>query len=392
MITSTLGFYAFLITLMSVIFSLSKKFSDKLIFKILPGMVWLMLIVALSATFNIFDIKAEGVITGQNLFYSTFLPMMLIMFMLTCDIRDIIKLGPKMILSFLSATVAILSGFTIAFLVMKNFLPENAWSSIAASTGAYIGETINMAAVASAFGVEGINYVYAVVMGTFGFTITLSISMWLIPRTKKWNEKMKASTDGIDEIARKIDFAKKDIDNTPPVMLDYCKLFAVGMIGTLFINWLIPLIPPVSFLTAGGWRVILSSVLGILLGLTPAHRLKGAQEVANVFLYLSLCISMSYSDLGQCVDAPAYMGLIIIMLIVMYIVWILLCKIFKFDLFTAEVGLMANIGGTGSAPAIAATHNPNWISFGILLGFFGDLIGTGVAIAFGNFLHYLSLL
>ena len=249
-----------------------------------------------------------------------------------------------------------------------------------------------MAAVASAFGVEGINYVYAVVMGTFGFTITLSISMWLIPRTKKWNEKMKASTDGIDEIARKIDFAKKDIDNTPPVMLDYCKLFAVGMIGTLFINWLIPLIPPVSFLTAGGWRVILSSVLGILLGLTPAHRLKGAQEVANVFLYLSLCISMSYSDLGQCVDAPAYMGLIIIMLIVMYIVWILLCKIFKFDLFTAEVGLMANIGGTGSAPAIAATHNPNWISFGILLGFFGDLIGTGVAIAFGNFLHYLSLL
>ena len=273
---------------------------------------------------------------------------------------------------------------------MKRFLPDNAWASIAASTGAYIGETINMAAVASVFGVEGLDYVYAVVMGTFGFTVTLSISMWLLHRSKKWNEKMKASTDGIDEIAKKIDESKKELDNSPPVILDYCKLFSVGLIGTLFVNWLIPLIPPVSFLSAGGWRVILSSILGILLGMTPAHKLKGAQEVANVFLYLSLCVSMSYSDLSQCVNAPAYIALVCIMLVVMYAIWILLCRLFKFDLFTAEVGLMANIGGTGSAPAIAAAHNPNWISFGILLGFFGDLIGTGAAIAFGNFLHYIS--
>lgn len=210
---------------------------------------------------------------------------------------------------------------------MKRFLPDNAWASIAASTGAYIGETINMAAVASVFGVEGLDYVYAVVMGTFGFTVTLSISMWLLPRSKKWNEKMKASTDGIDEIAKKIDESKKELDNSPPVILDYCKLFSVGLIGTLFVNWLIPLIPPVSFLSAGGWRVILSSILGILLGMTPAHKLKGAQEVANVFLYLSLCVSMSYSDLSQCVNAPAYIALVCIMLVVMYAIWILLCRL-----------------------------------------------------------------
>ncbi|MPN48260.1 hypothetical protein SDC9_195866 [bioreactor metagenome] len=53
---------------------------------------------------------------------------------------------------------------------------------------------------------------------------------------------------------------------------------------------------------------------------------------------------------------------------------------------------MANFGGTSSAPAIAATHNPNWISFGIILGFFGDLVGTGIAIAFGNLLKYISMM
>ena len=101
---------------------------------------------------------------------------------------------------------------------------------------------------------------------------------------------------------------------------------------------------------------------------------------------------MSYSDLSQCTEAPQFVVLVLIMLAVMYIVWLLLCKLFRFDCFTASVGFMANFGGTSSAPAIAAAHNPNWISFGILLGFFGDLVGTGVAIAFGNFLKYLSMM
>ncbi|MCQ4725754.1 DUF819 family protein [Anaerotignum faecicola] len=392
MITSSEGFLGFLIATMAIIFYLEKKYSESKFFKIIPSMVVLMLVVALAATFKVFDGTAEGVVAAQNVMYSTFLPMMLTMFMLTCDIRHIFRLGPRMILSFLSTTVSVLVGFTVAYLIMKNYLPENAWGSIAAVTGSFVGETINMQAVASTFGVEGVDYVYAVMMDTVGITIVLSVAMMLIPRTMAWNKFFKASTDGIDEIAKRIEEANKDLDKSAPNMLDYCILFAVGLIGTAVINFVIPYIPEVSFLSATGWRVVLSSLLGIALGLTPAHRLKGAQEVAKVFLYLSLCITMSYSDLSQCTEAPQFVVLVLIMLAVMYIVWLLLCKLFRFDCFTASVGFMANFGGTSSAPAIAAAHNPNWISFGILLGFFGDLVGTGVAIAFGNFLKYLSMM
>lgn len=392
MITSAVGFYTFLITLMAVVFYLSKRYSETKFFKIIPGMVVLMLAVAASATFGVFDLAAEGVETAQNLMYSTFLPMMLIMFMLTCDIRHIFKLGPRMILSYFCTTISILVGFTIAFLIMKRWLPENAWGSIAAVTGSFTGETINMQAVASSLGVEGVDYIYAVLMDTVGFPVVLSVCMILIPRTAKWNKKFNASTEGIDEIAKKIEDANKDLDKSAPEMLDYCLLFAVALVGTAFINWLIPLIPPVSFLSFTGWRVILSSILGILLGLTPAHRLKGAQNVANVFLYLSLCVAMSYSDLKECTQAPQFVILVLLMIFFMYIFWLLLSKLFRFDYFTASVGQMANFGGTSSAPAIAAAHNPNWISFGILLGFFGDLVGTPISIAFGYFLKYLSLM
>ncbi|MEA5083787.1 MAG: DUF819 family protein [Lachnospiraceae bacterium] len=392
MITSSLGFYAFLLTLMAIVFTLSRKYADKKIFQVIPGMVWLMLAVALAATFDVFDGAAEGVENAQNLMYSTFLPMMLIMFMLTCDIRHIIKLGPRMILGFFVATFSILSAILISFFIMKGHLPEGAWGSLAAVTGSWVGETINMAAVASVFGVEGVDYVYAVMMDTIVFTIILSVSMWLIPRTNLWNKKMNASTEGIDEIAKRIEEANKDLDKTAPDMLDYCKLFAIATVGTVAINWLIPHLPQVTFLSKTGWRVVLSSVLGILLGLTPAHRLKGAQPVANVFLYLSLCVTMSYSDLSQCTQAPAFIALSLMIAVLVFVIWICLCKVFKLDLFTAQVGFMANFGGTSSAPAIAATHNPNWISFGIILGFFGDLVGTGIAIAFGNLLKYISMM
>lgn len=90
--------------------------------------------------------------------------------------------------------------------------------------------------------------------------------------------------------------------------------------------------------------------------------------------------------------APAFIVLSLLIVVFVLVIWVLLCKVFKLDLFTAQVGFMANFGGTSSAPALADAHNPNWISFGIVLGFFGDLVGTGIAIAFGNLLKYISMM
>lgn len=392
MITTGVGFFTFLLVVMAVVFTITNKFKNAKILNIIPGLVWLMLIIAACATFGVFDLNSDGVCNAQNLMYSTFLPMMLIMFMLTCDIRHIIRLGPKMIFGFLLVSFAVMVGLTTGFMIMKGHMDGSAWGSFASVSGSWIGETVNMVAVASVFNVQGTDYVYAVLMDTVGFTILSAVAFALVPHAKKWNEKMHATTEGLDEIAKTIENAESKRDNSAPQMYDYVILFAIALVGTCAINWLIPHLPKVTFLSNTGWRVVLSSLLGIGLGLTKLHWLKGAGQVANVFLYLSLCVTMSYSDLSTCTQAPAFAVAAIIAVVVTLILWVILCRIFHLDLFTAEVGLMANFGGTSSAPIMAATFNPNWISFGILLGFFGDLVGTALAIGFGNFLHLLSTL
>ena len=100
-ITSAEGFIGFMLLLMALIFGYEKKNPNSKIFKVIPSMLWLMIIVAACATFHVWDPNAEGVIAAQDIMYTTFLPMMLIMFMLTCDIRKVIKLGPRMIMAFL---------------------------------------------------------------------------------------------------------------------------------------------------------------------------------------------------------------------------------------------------------------------------------------------------
>ncbi len=115
LITTAEGFFGFMLLLMALIFGYEKKNPNSKIFKVIPWF-WLMILVAVGATIHLWDPNAEGVCAAQNIMYTTFLPMMLVMFMLTCDVRDILKLGPRMIASFLITTISVIIGFTVGFL------------------------------------------------------------------------------------------------------------------------------------------------------------------------------------------------------------------------------------------------------------------------------------
>lgn len=69
---------------------------------------------------------------------------------------------------------------------------------------------------------------------------------------------------------------------------------------------------------------------------------------------------------------------------------LIICKLLKLDLFTADVASLANIGGTASAPVLAGSYNPNYAGIGVLMGIFGQAIGNFFGLGMGWLLNLMA--
>ncbi|MCF2625973.1 DUF819 family protein [Fusobacterium perfoetens] len=391
MITTGFGYISFLLIFMAIVFIITDKYGHLKLFQVFPAILWIFVGMSLFATFGLFDGNSDSLNGARSMISKDFLPLMLCMFLLTCDVRQVLKLGPRMILAFFCGTISICIGFIVAFIVLKKWLPDFAWAICGAGAGTFIGDTLNMNAAAAALGVTGSDFAYCVLMDTFGYTIWFAflLSTCSHAMTTWFNKKMKADTSVLEEIAARIGKEQEKKDNTAPNFTELLTLAAVAFAGAWITHFISSKMPTNSFMSISTWRVLISSLIGISLGMTRFHHLKSAATVANVFLYLSLANTASWSNLKECTGAPVFIIFCFIFLFVHLIGMLLASKIFKFDLFTAHVASMANIGGVSSAPIIAAQHNPNYISFGVLMGFIGNIVGTYVVLILAQILRVL---
>ena len=65
------------------------------------------------------------------------------------------------------------------------------------------------------------------------------------------------------------------------------------------------------------------------------------------------------------------------------ILMVIAAKLFKLDLFTCGVASLANIGGTASAPILAASYSGSLVSVGVLMALMGYVVGTFGGIGVG---------
>ena len=69
---------------------------------------------------------------------------------------------------------------------------------------------------------------------------------------------------------------------------------------------------------------------------------------------------------------------------------LLLCKLFRLDMFTGAVASLANIGGTASAPVLAGAYAGSLVSVGILMALMGYVVGTLLGIVTARIMEMLS--
>lgn len=344
-------------------------------FKFAPPIVLIYLGLMLLCTFRLWDLEATADAYGA--LKNPLLYAMLFIMLLRCDLKKIIKLGPKMLIGFFAATISIGLGFVISYAIMHGALGEGSWKALGALCGSWMGGGGNMLALQVALDVDEATMAYALVMDSICATLYVMFLLWVIGFSKKFNAWTKANTRTIDEVGMALEQEAKA--NTKPLLWQNIILLvgsgllvsAVSqMVGTL-INQALP------FFDKATWTVLIVTLLGVLLALTPFGKIKGTEEISNVLLYIVIALIASRADLASIGNAPVWLLSGLIILVIHVGLMLLLAKLFKLDIFTCAVASLANIGGTATAPVLAGTYSSALVPVGIIMALLGYVVGTG---------------
>lgn len=310
--------------------------------------------------------------------------------LLRCDIRKIIKLGPKMLIGFFSATVTIIIGFIVAFLLMKGVIGSDSWMGLGALCGSWIGGSGNMVAVQAALEISEADMGYALVIDSIDYSLWVMFLLWVIQLAPQFNKWTKADTKLLDEVSTRLaDDAKS---NNKPITFQSLILLigtallisAVGQnIGTVLNGWM-------PFLDKATWTVLFLTVAGLIGAVSPLGKVAGSSEVSNLLLYSVIALLASRASLLELGDAPMWILTGFIILAIHCVLMLVVAKLFKLDMFTCGVASLANIGGSASAPVLAGSYAGSLVPVGILMALMGYVVGTPLGILTARIMSMLA--
>ena len=392
MITDGFQFIALLFFVSGIVIYLEKKFKNGIFFKYIPALVIIYFGAMILSTLGVWDMNVESVSKARSVLKDAILPSMIFLMLLRADLRDIAKLGPRMIISFFTATFTIMIGFVVAFLIFKGSLASNAPLTFGALAGSWVGGTQNMVAVQQAVGLEGSGMGYTLLIDSIDYSIWIMFLLFLVPFANKFNKWTKADTSKIDNInehlTAKFSTISKEITFQDIFFLLSVSLGVTAVTGIMG-NELVK-IPALAFMGATGWTIIITTILGVIFAMTPLARIPGSPEVSNVLLYMLIGLIASNANFLELTQAPAYILAGFVILIIHGILMAIIGKVFKLDLFTCGIASLSNIGGVASSPVLAAAYSQSLVPIAVLMALIGVITGTFFGIGVAKFLTMLA--
>lgn len=378
MIQDGFMYIAALIFIAAVLVNLPKIFNGpkaKVFFNFAPPIVLIYLGLMIFCTVRLWDLEATA--GAYDAMKNPLLYAMLFIMLLRCDLKKIIKLGPKMLIGFFAATISIGVGFVLSYAIFHVGLGKGAWKALGALCGSWMGGGGNMMAIQAALHVEEASMAYALVMDSICATLYVMFLLWAIGRADKFNKWTKVDTHLIDEVGAALEKEAKANTN-PLTWQNIAILLGSGLLVSavsqklgLLINGYLP------FFDKATWTVLIVTVAGVLMALTPFGKVKGTEEISNVLLYIVVALIASRADLASMGNAPMWLLSGLFILVFHVVIMVILAKLLKMDIFTCCVASLANIGGTATAPVLAGTYSSALVPVGIIMALLGYVVGTG---------------
>ena len=403
MITDGFFFLATLIGIAAILVYLEKR-RGMAVFKYVPGFVFLYLIAATLNTLGVFG-QTDSIDAVGSGVKDALLPAMIMLLLFQCDVRQIIKLGPKLMLTYTAAVVSIFAGFVVAFLLFRGLLDPEAWKGFAALAGSWTGGSANMVAVQeilqapeSLFGhvliVDTIVYSLWLLLMFSGTGIAQRFNAWVKADTSYLETQVAAVTNPGDTSAGVGGKNKGGDSNGRGETLDLVALFrviALGLFASAAATWVGNQLPQIGVVvTSTTWTILIVSVLGLIIGSTRFGKMPGASEVSHIMLYIIIGIIAAGSDFSSLVEAPLYLLAGFVVVAIHLLLMVVYAKLTRTELFSIAVASTANIGGVASAPVVASAYSQQLVPVGVLYALIGAFAGTFFGLATGQILSMLG--
>lgn len=395
MITNGFTYIAVLVFLAAVLVG-AEKLTKWKFFKFVPPVVLLYLLTMLLCTVGAWDMEAtKGAYSAlkNNILYA-----MLCLMLLRCDIRKVLKLGPRMLGGFLAASISISIGFIATYAIMNGMLGSEAWKALGALCGSWMGGSGNMVAVQQALHISEADMAYALVIDSIDYSLWVMFLLWAISFAPQFNKWTKASTATLDEVCARLEKEMQEEDkhmNFPGLLFLIGGSLLVSALsqnaGNAIFEWTKTLIGGnTPWIDSATWTVLVVTIIALVAAVTPIGKIAGAAELSNVMLYIVIALLASRASLLELTDAPVWIISGFMILAIHGIILVVIAKIFKLDMFTCGVASLANIGGTASAPVLAASYSGALVPVGVLMALMGYIIGTGGGILTANIMRLFA--
>lgn len=365
----------------------------KKFYGVIPALLMCYFLPSLLGTFGIIDPDSSRLYFVASRYL---LPASLVLLTISVDLKEIMKLGPKALIMFFTATVGIILGGPIAILLFSFVAPEvisapppnEIWRGMTTIAGSWIGGGANQAAMKEVFEVNGELFSKMVAVDILVGNTWLGVLLAGVGYSKIVDRKLKADASAIETLKHKMDAFQSSIARMPS-LTDLMMILMVGFICTGAAHFLSDLIAPTISenypfldkysLTSGFfWLVVIATTLGVLLSFTKLKNLEGAgaSKIGSVFIYILVATIGMHMNIKAVFDDPGLFLVGITWMIFHVSLLLIVAKLIKAPYFFVAVGSTANVGGAASAPVVAAAFHPALAPVGVLLAVMGYVLGT----------------
>ncbi len=392
-------------TLAAVFWSASRERGGfKRFYAVVPPLLLCYFLPGLYNTFGLIDganSKLYNPVASRVL-----LPAALVLLTLSVDIRAIFRLGPKLLAMYITASLSVMAGGVIAFLLVRAIFPEamagDTWAGMAALAGSWIGGGANMMAMKEIFDVDATTFgQFAVVDVAVGYAWMATL-IFFAQRAAKIDARSGADTRAIDELKERIAAFKAQHERIP-TLTDQMMIVGIAF-GTVGLAHAIAgpasawfgantaWASKVSLHEPFVWVIAISTFAGLALSFTRARSLEGAgaSTLGTLLLYFLIAAIGMQMDILALFERPQ--------LLLLGFVWIachiallwMMGRFLRVPFFYFAIGSQSNIGGPASAPVVASAFHPSLAPVGALLGTLGYATGTALAYILGLILKALA--